>query len=61
MVFDAENVCGGLFFAPSFISARAPSRYEFVELDGDICSNCQGGVQAKTGFSGQYQLVPRTI
>ena len=55
-----EDVCRGPLFGPPFNSARVQSRFEFVELGGDMCFNCQGVVQAGTGSSGWYQLVPRT-
>ena len=48
-------------FAPSFTSARVQSRLEFVELGGDMCSNCQGEVPARTVTTSWYKLVPRTI
>ena len=48
-----------LLFHPS-TSARVQNRFEFVELAGDMSSNCTGEVQAETGISRWYQLVPRT-
>ena len=37
--FGPEGVCGGPLFAPPFASARVQSRFDFVELGGDMCSN----------------------
>ena len=61
MDFGPEDVCGDLLFCPPFTSARVQSRFEFVELGGDMCCNCQGEVPAGTGITGWYQLVPGTI
>ena len=55
------SICVGPLFAPPSTSARVQSRFEFVKLGGDMCSNYQGEVHAGTGITGWYQLVPRTI
>ena len=45
---------------PPSTYARVQSRFEFVEIGGDMSSNCTGDVKAGTGISGWYQLlVPR--
>ena len=38
MDFGPEDVCGGPLFCPPVTSARVQSRFEFVELGGDMCS-----------------------
>ena len=59
--YDPGGICGGPLFAPPSTSARVQSRFEFVELGGDMCSNYRGEGPAGTGITGWYQLVPRTI
>ena len=69
--FDAGHVCGTPLLYPPSTSARVLNRLEFVELGGDMCSNCTGEGEAGTrisgwyqlvlALSGWYQLVPRTI
>ena len=59
--FDPGGIYRGPLFAPPSTSARVQSRFGFVELGGDMCSNYQGDIQAGTGITGWCQIVPRTI
>ena len=59
--FRRKHGCRGPSFCPRFTSARVQNLYEFVELGCDVCYICTGEVQVGPGFSGWYQLVPRTI
>ena len=58
--FGHEGGFGGPYLCAPSNSARVQNRFEFVELGRDMSSNCAGEVQARTGISGWYQLVPRT-
>ena len=58
---DAEVVCGDPLLAPLYTSARVQSRFEFVELGGDMYQNYHGKDSTVTGMTGWYHLVPRTI
>ena len=49
--FDPEGVCGGPLFSPPFTSARVQSRFDFMELGGDMYSNYQGEVPAVTAIT----------
>ena len=59
--FGHEGGFGGPYLCAPSNSARVQNRFEFVELGRDMSSNCAGEVQARTGISGWYQLVTRTI
>ena len=48
-------------FAPPFTSARVQSRFEFVELGGDMCSNYRRRHWDYKQVPGWYYLVPRSI
>ena len=59
--FDPGGICGRPLFSPPSTFARVQSRFEFVELGGDMCYYYQGEVPPGTGITGWYQLVPHTI
>ena len=42
--FAPDGVCGGHYLSLRFTSTRVQSRFGFVELGGDMYSNCQGKV-----------------
>ena len=52
---------GPPLFAPPSTSARAQSRFEFVEIGRGMFFNYQGEVQAITRIIGCSHLVPRAI
>ena len=58
--FAPCDVRGGPFLCAPSTSARVQNRFEFVDLSLDMSSKYTGEVQARTGISGWYQLVPRT-
>ena len=51
----------GPVVCPPLTFARLQSRFDFVELGGDMYSNYQGEVAAVTGMTGWYHLIPRTM
>ena len=49
--FDPDGDFGGPLLAHPFTSARVQSCFEFVEIGGDMCSNCQREIPAGTGIT----------